>query len=274
MKYTKIIALLLAVSLICGTAVCAAASEATATAEYEIIEINDAQALAAEADEIFLAIAGADFGGNTRGAFVRDVVSLLKLGGEKPDAPDFKDVAPGRSDSGYIHSALMAGLISKGEYFRPDDIITADEAAAIVLRATGYGELAEYKGGWPSGYAQCARDANLFYGINSVGEMSAADSKIIILNMLRARLIDTNYSTDKHRYTVGEKTFLESYYGISMWNAVVSETPAGGLDSAAEYAHDGRLTAGDKSFRIKDSKKHTAICWATMPTYITTKTDI
>lgn len=255
MKYTKIIALLLAASLVCGTAMCAVADEADLTAEYVITEIDDSEALAAEADEIFFAIAGADFRGNTRGAFVSDVVSFLKLSGEKPVAPDFKDVAPGRSDSGYIHSALVAGLISPGNNFRPDDIITADEAATIVLRAIGYGELAEYKGGWPLGYAQCAKDADLFYGTSSSAELSATDSKIIILNMLGARLIDTNYSTDKHRYTVGEKTFLESYYGISMHSAVVSETPVGGLDSAAEYAEGGKLTAGDKSFRVKDGDK-------------------
>lgn len=251
--FNRIITLILIVLIACTSAVFADANGNYT--EYEIIEISEAEALAAEADEIFRAIVGRDFGGNTRGAFISDVVSLLKLGSEKPDSPDFKDVQPGRGDAGYIRSALEAGLISEGASFRPDDEITLGEAATIAVHALGSGELAENKGGWPAGYIRCAKDAKLLEGVVGTDELSADDAKILILNMLNASLTDATYSSDSRRYTVGEKTFLESYYGISLWSGVVTETPAGGIYSDAEKSDTPRLTAGERTFRIKDSKK-------------------
>lgn len=253
----RIINLLIAVVIVCNTFICYAYGKYDVATGFGIIELDVSEVMSAEADELFFAVTGKALGGNTRGAFISDVVSLMKLEPAKPDVPDFKDVLPGRGDSGYIHTALEAGLISNGDSFRPDDAITLNEAVTILVRAIGYGQLAEYKGGWPIGYIKCAKEANLLDGINEAADiLSVSDAKILVLNMLNAYMIDTTYSTDSYAFEVGEKTFLQCYYDISAWNAVVSKTPSGGFDSFGDYGEKKNLVAGEKSFSIKDNKNY------------------
>ena len=255
--FKKIIYLLISVVIVCNTFACSAFGVYNPETGISTIEPDISEIMSAEADDIFSVLTGKAFGGNTRGAFVSDVATLLKLQSSKPEVPDFSDVLPGRSDAGYIHSALSAGLISSGNTFRPDDVITLNEAITIVVRAIGYGQLAEYKGSWPVGYIKCAKEANLLDGINEASDtLSVSDAKILVLNMLNAYMIDTTYSTDSYAFNVGKETFLQCYYGISMWNAVVSKTPSGGFDSFADYSDKKTLVAGNKTFSIKNNTNY------------------
>ena len=76
--------------------------------------------------------------------------SLPMPGIENP----FADVTDKTEYANAISAAAYTGIISgvKGSNFRPEEFITKNEAAKVFVTMLGYGEHAERKGGYPSGY--------------------------------------------------------------------------------------------------------------------------
>ncbi len=75
----------------------------------------------------------------TRAEFVTMVVRSLGLGEQKPEKPTFSDVRVSDWHYGYVEAAYKAGLAKgdegKGGRFRPDDTISREEMAALMIRA-------------------------------------------------------------------------------------------------------------------------------------------
>lgn len=75
----------------------------------------------------------------TRAEFVTMLVRSLGLDEGKPDQPTFSDVRVSDWHYGYVEAAYKAGLAKgdegKGGPFRPDDTISREEMAALMIRA-------------------------------------------------------------------------------------------------------------------------------------------
>ena len=77
----------------------------------------------------------------TRAQFVSMLVRML--GGSASEGTGLSDVAPGDWYSSDVLTAPDMGVLDTTEtYFRPNDNITREEMAVMIIKALGYGELA------------------------------------------------------------------------------------------------------------------------------------
>ena len=109
----------------------------------------------------------------------------------KTDNP-YSDVTDGIDGYKEILFANHMGIISSASEFRPDDDITIQEAAKIFVSILGYGELAEKKGGYPSGYMSVSNDLNIFKGTvpTQDGYLTAEGFVKALLNVLETEVVD------------------------------------------------------------------------------------
>ncbi len=76
----------------------------------------------------------------------------------------FKDVDGETPGVIYVNLAKAMGMINgyPGQVFRPAQTPTVNEAVALLVRAFGYGYMADDKGGFPGGYMAAARELGIF----------------------------------------------------------------------------------------------------------------
>ncbi len=91
-------------------------------------------------------------------------------------------------DLGYITGYM-------GQY-RPNDIVTAVEIAAVINRALGVEFVADYKGGWAAGHMSAAADYNIFDGSAMPADktITTLDAAIIFTNFLNAKINKNEYN--------------------------------------------------------------------------------
>lgn len=112
----------------------------------------------------------------TRAEILAMVVRALNIPESQYDG-QFEDVSDGDWYSGVIQSALNAGLISKDIVFRPNDSITREEIAKIIVLSSGQevfdgttGDITEYTdnndiSGWAVRYVKTANQLGLMSGM-------------------------------------------------------------------------------------------------------------
>ena len=118
----------------------------------------------------------------------------------------FADVPNGSEYVPYIETAKQIGLVIGDNHgnFNPDENITLDQYVCILIRALGYGEVAENRGGFMTGYTDLASQFGLFRGIKPGGNIKAnfyiMTENAFNVNLLT--LLDTN--------AIEHETLLES----------------------------------------------------------------
>lgn len=101
----------------------------------------------------------------TRGEFV--VMLMSTLGFDVSDNATtrqiFLDVKPEHEAASAIYHANSMNFISGVDesHFYPDKKISFEEAVKIIVTVMGYGDLAQYKGGYPTGYVAIADSADI-----------------------------------------------------------------------------------------------------------------
>ena len=100
----------------------------------------------------------------TRGEIAACIGGLLKDGGYSGDVQMFSDVPPTHKAFNEINILAQKGIIlGFGDgTFLPDKAISYPEALALVLKMTGYGELINDFGGYPTGCYAVVRNYRLF----------------------------------------------------------------------------------------------------------------
>ena len=85
-----------------------------------------------------------------------------------PDGSVFTDVPASHWANPYVVEAAYLGLVSgygNGK-FGPSDKVTYEQAVTMLVTASGLGENADMRGGYPSGYLSVASEQNYLTGIN------------------------------------------------------------------------------------------------------------
>ena len=78
----------------------------------------------------------------------------------------FADVPASHSAASAIETLSQLGILNGSDgMFRPADEITYAEAVAAFVKALGYGQLAQYSGGYPSGYFSVANEKGMLKGL-------------------------------------------------------------------------------------------------------------
>ena len=62
-----------------------------------------------------------------------------------PGAPSFSDCPASHWAYSYVETALAHGVMDAGGAFRPEDYISREEMAVMLVRALGYGHQYTYK---------------------------------------------------------------------------------------------------------------------------------
>lgn len=110
----------------------------------------------------------------TRAQFVTIVCRMFGWEEVSPAAQSFADVAPGAWYYPYVETALLNGVFDAGGAFRPDEPILRGEMAVMLVRALGYGGIAESLSSSPlpftdvtasRGYIAIAYDIGMTNGI-------------------------------------------------------------------------------------------------------------
>lgn len=145
----------------------------------------------------------------TRGDFAKYLACAMNL--MPYDKTEFIDV-----DNDYLEaiSALEKNsvVLGNGIEYKPNDIITNQDAAVMIMRALGYTKAAEFAGGYPSGYLSYAASVGVTSGIK-INEYARMDTIAKMLcNMLEADIYVMNITSgNSYSYEKGE-TFMERYY--------------------------------------------------------------
>ncbi|NPV89770.1 MAG: DUF4430 domain-containing protein [Firmicutes bacterium] len=142
----------------------------------------------------------------TRAEFVSILDKVLKLPGYSPAAPDFSDVFSQDWFYGAVENAVHAGIIKGyGSTFNPDQQVTREELAVIMVNALGGNEEAMASmnektsfsddagiSGWARGFVVVAVKKGLIKGypdggFNPQGSATRAEACVIITNFLNLK---------------------------------------------------------------------------------------
>ncbi len=151
-----------------------------------------------------------DSGGNfrpddtvTRGEAALSAVQLLGIhvSGYTESDVAFTDVTDETPNHEAIRAAVVHGLLDGfGDgTFRPDDSITYEQMAKILVCALGYEPMAELTGGYPTGYLIQANDLDLFLGVQQMGaeNLKRRDLAAMLFHALHApMLLEVGYEGD------------------------------------------------------------------------------
>ena len=120
--------------------------------------------------ESAISMAGTDI--VTRGQMVKYAVNAMMMGGIKPTQPTtaFVDVDETHPAFDAIYLAYELGIVDgNGDgTFCPDDAVTYEQAAKILVNMLGYNPMAEQRGGYPNGYIKVAQQTGITGGITFV----------------------------------------------------------------------------------------------------------
>lgn len=157
---------------------------------------------------------------------------------EYPAETDFADVAQSWS-SGHIMTMVNHGLMNGYEdgLFRPNGLVTVEQAIKILVTMTGYDIQAGISGGFPNGYLKVANATGLLKNI-SFSDTSAAITKgeltALLTNALKVPLlVQTTFGGTDSYERDKEKTLLTDNLNIYYTEGTVKGFSGTSLDYAA-----------------------------------------
>lgn len=165
------------------------------------------------------------------------VAKAANLAPSKSEKTTFYDVTQDNQNLGYITTCLNAGIISKADYFRPDDFLKGSELLKMITSAMGYDKIANAIGSYPQNVIQLSNDLNILKGVNVDPDsyVSYLDIAKIVYNALITPVSAIEEAIDESNgfnvlYTEG-KPFLEKAFGLNLYKGVITANDITGLIS-------------------------------------------
>lgn len=168
----------------------------------------------------------------TRGEFIDIVTDVMKYAPVESGDGTFTDVANSHPHYTAIYTAKSIGIISgaASSRFKPNDAITFNAAIKIMANALGYFNIAEARGGYPTGYVNVAKDIGLTDNVAIGGENALIYSEVINL-VYNFMVVDVCEITE---ITNGDFTW-QRIYGKNILYTVYSLTKVEGVVKSAGY---------------------------------------
>ena len=176
--------------------------------------------------------------GVTRGEFLHAILCLVKKYYSGSGEQIFSDVPVGHKYANDVKIAADLQIISRGDTFRPDDMITADEAAKLMISSIGYSLVAEYRGGYPAGYRVLASSLGFTDGVDLKDDKIPYDDAVVLLfNLLSKDVRNIKYEDNGNTisYTGGESNLLKSIYHIYRFEGMVTAVGNHSMTMDADY---------------------------------------
>lgn len=196
----------------------------------------------------------------TRAAFA-EIMARVMGADSLPDSGRriFADVLPEHNASAsiaYLYDRNIMRGYGNAE-FRPDNTITVGEAVKVAVGVIGYSQVAEYVGGWLTGYYAAASGSGLLKGIsaNGTAPITIADTATLVHNILENddMLIITGYQDGEPVFEKAKgKLYMEDVLGIYKYRGIMEAcgyTSLSGTNDKVENV----CTIGDERFYIGDT---------------------
>ena len=205
---------------------------------------------------------GSDFRPNdtiTRSEVTKVAVALKGLSGvaNTQTATKFPDVREGHWATGYINVGTSEELVfGDGEgNFRPDDIITYNEAVTILVRALGYEPQAKSKGGYPGGYLSAGNSTGLTSGVTVAAARSRGITRgqvaQLAYNALDIKTMEQVGFGDNAKFEVTDETLANAAHNAEKIEGMVSAIGSSALQGSG--VERGEIVIDGKTYKTGDA---------------------
>lgn len=149
--------------------------------------------------------------------------------------PSFSDVAAEHWAFNVIEAAAALELVNgfPDGSFKPEALVTYQEAIKIFVSLLGYAPKATANGGYPAGYMFIANQEDLFNfaDVNPKDAASRAAIAVMCYNTLQTRMMQPTVFAGEGRveYTVSDDTMLDIYFSSQVGKGLFTATHVEGL---------------------------------------------
>ena len=158
-----------------------------------------------------------------RASFVTILCQMFGWDAVESASPSYLDCDAGHWAYGYVEAARQHDVTDSGGFFRPDDYITREEMAIMLVRALGYQDLAEGDSA-PSlpfsdvtanqGYIALAWRIGMVAGIEENGQL------LFKPNLSATRAEAATMLVQVYERYVSTVSWLHGFYAISSYNQI------------------------------------------------------
>lgn len=194
-----------------------------------------------------------------RAAFAKIIARLM--GGENGVSGKriFTDVLPDHEAAASIEFLYNTGVMNGygGAEFRPDGVITLEEAVKVAVEVIGYSNRAQYEGGWSTGYYSMAASAGLLRGISGKSDepLTYARAALLIQNVLENDdfLVVQGYQDGEplEKKLKGKK-YMEHVLGIYKYTGIVEGYRYTSLPGEDIVYNEGTCQISGETFQVGD----------------------
>ncbi len=172
------------------------------------------------------------------------------------DVRYFRDVAMDHWAASSVQLLAERNIISVPDdrLFRPEELITFNEAEKILLSAMGYSPYAEAAGGFPAGYASVAKRLDLTDGTEITANVTLGQGIVLIYNALNTDLYDsTSFKNNSAVFAKNEGTNLLT----TMYDCYLAEGQLTSADGVSvnynEDVRNDKIRIDDTDYYADDS---------------------
>ena len=173
----------------------------------------------------------------TRGDFAVLLLQSLEID-ELSGEAYFTDVSGKQGE--YVNTAAQMGIVSKNaeRLYYPERIISAAEAATMILRLLGYTEIMDDKT-YPSAYMSWASKLRILDRVYGREQLTGSDATHIIYNMLNSKYVTAIISKDpkKTKYTTSDVTYMEAVLKVYKKSGIVESICAMALNDSTAVSN-------------------------------------
>lgn len=153
----------------------------------------------------------------TRAVYAEYITKLIGEDNLKCDTVYYHDVSRDYWAFDYIGHLTEKGLIrgNGDNYFYPDNVITKNEAVAILMSILKYNNIADNTEGFPEGYLNFAEKIGITKGCSRSGNVTLKDMLKLFQNTLRAHGIEEEqFIGNSVKYRENDDTLLNRIFNL------------------------------------------------------------
>ena len=162
----------------------------------------------------------------SRSEFVYALGKLFKYSQGSSDWATFDDVPQNHYAANEIYAARQMGFIDAAPSFYPDAPLEASAAIKLAVCFAGYKDLADRKGGYPSGHLQVAMSNDFLDDLGTEfykNPLTVGSAKILLYNVMLANYVGidsvTKYSVHYEKYPSNLSVLHDIYIKTGIANA-------------------------------------------------------
>lgn len=188
-----------------------------------------------------------------RASFVTVLCQMFDWTVEKPQSPSYIDCPTTHWAYGYVETARAHGVIDGSGSFRPDDQISREEMAIMLVRALGYQDLAEHYAGDENPFSDVTENAGyitLAWQIGMVSGIQEGNTLLFKPNLSATRAEAATMLVQVYERYSSKLDWLHGFYAISSYSQIslTASMDAVSLGWARmEYTADGGPTVNTTS---------------------------